>query len=290
MRSERRHERRAASTAGRPAVAASVYARPVTGAPSRRGGTAPGSEVCVPSRIGVAWSGIRRIRCVAEGRQRLEQRADDLAVPRLERGDLLPRVLLVAGFVGRLDVEQEEVAVLQASRGTRRAARRSRCRSPALAPGTSSTSMSARTPRPRTRSTADVSRPSTPKRSANRGRRRANALAPQPDLGRDRFDTRGGVGDDRARCLHQRGRASRRRDRSASVAGLPVRSCGGTHSASAQSSGVTTRWRYSTPGVEANPVAAAAERLRRALRRSGGSARSRGARPRSRPSCRRLRG
>src|SRR4051794_6470102 len=51
---------------------------------------------------------------VTELRQRGDERADDLAIPGLERGDLLPRVLLVAGFVGRLDVEEEEVAIRQA--------------------------------------------------------------------------------------------------------------------------------------------------------------------------------
>src|SRR6266540_2497504 len=38
-----------------------------------------------------------------------------------------------------------------------------------------------------------------------------------------------------------------------STDGFPVRSCGGTHSASPSSRGTTHRWRYSTPGKKRMP-------------------------------------
>ena len=50
-------------------------------------------------------------------RSRVGQRADDVAIPAFERGHLLVRVTLVRRLVGRLDVEEEEVSVLERRQG-----------------------------------------------------------------------------------------------------------------------------------------------------------------------------
>ena len=78
-------------------------------------------------------------------------------VPPLERAHLLVDVARVAGLVGRLDVDDEEVAVVaRARRAPRRAGRRSRCRSRRSRRARRRTAMSVSTPSPRTRSTAVV--------------------------------------------------------------------------------------------------------------------------------------
>ena len=69
---------------------------------------------------------------------------------------------LVAGLVGGFDVEQEEVAIGERRRARRRAARRSRCRTRRSRRARRPLRCPTSTPRPRTRSTADDSRPSTP--------------------------------------------------------------------------------------------------------------------------------
>ena len=70
---------------------------------------------------GVAWSGSSRIRYGADRVERVDERTDHVGVPALERVDLHVGATLVAGLVGRLDVQHEEVAVGERRRGTRRA-------------------------------------------------------------------------------------------------------------------------------------------------------------------------
>ena len=67
--------------------------------------------------------------------QRGVERADDLGVPALERRDLLGGVALVAGLVGGLDVQEEEVTVLERREARRGLGAGSRCRTPQSRPG-----------------------------------------------------------------------------------------------------------------------------------------------------------
>ena len=60
--------------------------------------------------------------------ERVDERADHVVVPLLERADLLGDVALVPGFVGGLDVEEEEVTVVERREGGVALRRRSRCR------------------------------------------------------------------------------------------------------------------------------------------------------------------
>ena len=180
------------------------------------------------------------------------ERADDVAVPRSSAATFSSTRPLVPGLVGRLDVQQEEVAVRRATPGTRRAARRSRCRTRRVAPGTSSDLDAGEHAEP----AHEVDRRREPAVDAvalgGTRQRRPDALTPQPDLGRDRAD---------------RGRRSATIGCDASIsamsfaaagpvgktAGLPVRSCGGDALGVAQSRGTTHRWRYSTPGWKRTP-------------------------------------
>src|SRR4029453_178372 len=143
--------------------------------------------------------GVRRPRLV----ERFGEWTDDVAVPSLERDDLLANVTLMRGLVGRLDVQQEEVAVPE----------RRQCGVPL------------------------------------RG-----VVVIEPGGG-------AGHGEDFPPGAHaRRWPATGGFDASMSAmscpdaaptgktAGFPVRSCGGTHSASPSSRGTTHRWRYSTPG------------------------------------------
>ena len=97
-------------TGVQPATPRSVYSPPAPGSSvaNRRYGT--GSDVCVRAAHGVGVIGQQEdpVVLVAE---RLDERTDDVGVPALERRDLLVDRALVPGFVGRLDVEEEEVAV-----------------------------------------------------------------------------------------------------------------------------------------------------------------------------------
>ena len=70
--------------------------------------------MCVRSVHGVAWSGSSRTRNgVAARAERAEHRSDDVGVPPFERVDLHVGESLMTRFVGRLDVHEEEVAVLE---------------------------------------------------------------------------------------------------------------------------------------------------------------------------------
>ena len=102
--------RSCAGTGAAPATPRSVYSPPAPGTSvsKRRYGT--GSDVCVRAAHGVAWSGRRSTRN-GSSPSASTQRTDDVGVPALERRDLLVDRALVAGFVGGLDVQEEEVAV-----------------------------------------------------------------------------------------------------------------------------------------------------------------------------------
>ena len=66
----------------------------------------------VRSVHGVAWSGRQQdAKRRAARAERTDHGADDVGVPALERVDLLVGEPLMAGLVGGLDVQQEEVTV-----------------------------------------------------------------------------------------------------------------------------------------------------------------------------------
>ena len=95
------------------AAAASLYgwpepARPV---PAIAQGTGARSWARVRSRV--AWSGETRMRPSPWRRERLAERADDVAVDPLEGLDLRVGPPLVARLVGRLDVDADDVVFLQ---------------------------------------------------------------------------------------------------------------------------------------------------------------------------------
>ena len=84
----------------------------------------------------------------------VDEVGEDARVPRLERLDLLVEVAGVAGLVRGLDVDEEQVgAGVERPQGRVPLALVVRVE-PAVAPGTSTRSMSVSTPRPRMRSTA----------------------------------------------------------------------------------------------------------------------------------------
>ncbi len=189
----------------------------------------------------------------------LDVQQEEVAVgERLERGVALRGVVVVeaggrAGNVDDLDAGEHAEPAHEVDRRRQAALDAvARRRSPGAAVGR---------PGPTARSVSRSNRPVRP--------RRARSASTRPSTRRG-GGPRGPVGN---------------------TASCPVRSCGGTHSASAQSLGTTHRWRYSTPGWKRHTVASAAERGvergddRMALRaRRGGRPRSRPWRPRRRRS------
>ena len=99
-----------AGTGVAPATPRSEYSPPGPGSSRSKSRYGTGSDVWVRAAHGVAWSGRRSTRNGSPP-QRVDERADDVGVPALERRDLLVDGALVAGLVGGLDVEEEEVAV-----------------------------------------------------------------------------------------------------------------------------------------------------------------------------------
>ena len=119
--------------------------------------------------------------------------------------------------------------------------------------------MSARTPSPRTRSTADVSRPATPKRSAKGGRVGRTPWPHNQIWVAIESDERGGLGDDGARRVHQRVELRRR-----GTGGERREPAGEVVRRGALGVGPVTRGDDEVavlhPGVEPHAVAAAADR------------------------------
>ena len=118
------------------------------------------------------------------------------------------------------------------------------------------------TPRPCTRSTAD-DEPAVDAVAVASKRRQRRASRPGPTARSASRSSRPCAAASRttgARRVHQRAAASARPGRSGSTAGLPVRSCGGVHSASAQSRGDDAEVAVLDAGMEAHAVAAVAER------------------------------
>ena len=121
--------------------------------------------------------------------------------------------------------------------------------------------MPASTPSPRTRSTADGEPTAHAEAVGEVGQLRAPALAPQPDLGRDRSPTAAAASATTGRDASiSAWSCGARADRSGHTAGLPVRSCGGTQSASAHVARHHDEVAVLDAGVEADAVAPVAER------------------------------
>ena len=122
--------------------------------------------------------------CVAE---RVDERPDDVGVPALERRDLLVDRALVAGFVGGLDVQEEEVAV--GERRERGVALRDVV---VVEPGGRARDVEHLDARQHAEPAHQVDRRRQPTGHAvplrELGQLRARALAPEPDLGGDRTD------------------------------------------------------------------------------------------------------
>ena len=183
--------------------------------------------------------------------ERVDERPDDVGVPALERRDLLVDRALVPGLVGGLDVEQEQIRALQ---------RRER--------GVALRDVVVVEPGGRARHVDDLevhehAEPAhevdgrrqaalTPKRSVNAGScgrtpwpQSQICVAVEPTSAAAARTT-GFDASMSATSLLAAGPTG-------STAGRPVRSCGGTHSASARSAGSTQRWRYSTPAWKRTP-------------------------------------
>ena len=181
------------------------------------------------------------------GPMRVEPRdevGEDAAIPGFEGLDLLLEVAGMAGFVGGLDVDEEQVgAGIERVAARRRACPRSSCRTSRWRRAPRRRSMPVSTPSPRTRSTA-VTRPARqPVCSENLGIWGWNPwpqshtwLAPSPKPG-----TISRLASMIAWSLAAAAPVGH-------TAGLSERSWGGVHSASAQSAGATRMWRYWTPG------------------------------------------
>ena len=192
--------------------------------------------------------------------ERVDDRADDVASQRSSASTLTSARALVAGLVGRLDVQHEQVAIVERREARARLRARSRCRSRPVAPGTSTTSMPVSTPRPCTRSTADDMRPATPYVASNDG---SAGFTPWPhnQICVASQPTSRARASRRPRATRPSARApSARPDRSGTPPACPVRSCGGVHSASAQSLRHDAQVAVLDAGMEAHAVAAVAER------------------------------
>ena len=183
-----------------------------------------------------------------------------VGVPALERVDLLVDRALVPGFVGGLDVQQEEVAV-----GERREHGVALRGVVVVEPGGRAGDVDAprcpvSTPSPRTRSTADDSRPVDAVRVGERRELRARRPGPTARSAsrpsRPRRRPRATTGFDASISAMSFAAAGP----VGSTAGCPVRSCGGTHSASAQSPRHDAQVAVLDAGVEAHAVAPVAER------------------------------
>ncbi len=147
-------------------------------------GHGPGGPVAVvgprPEQRGMV--GRDQDAAVAVGFERLEERADDVAVDPLERLDLGVGSPLVARLVGGLDVNADEVVILQGLDRRTDPWRRSRYRDSPSRPARRSGPSRRASPTPRTRSTAEMIAPLSPCRSLKRGR--AGALpCPQSQIG-----------------------------------------------------------------------------------------------------------
>ena len=150
---------------------------------------------------GVAWSGRSSTRngLVAE---RVDQRPDDVGVPALERRDLLVDRTLVAGFVGGLDVQEEEVAI--GERRERGVALRDVV---VVEPGGGAGHVEHLDAREHAETAHEIDRRRQPAvdtvTGGEVGQLRTRALAPEPDLRGDRVDLGRGARDDRLRRVHQ---------------------------------------------------------------------------------------